>query len=180
MNTSAALHGTTILAVRKDGEAALAGDGQLSLGASILKRGARTIRKLHNGQVLGGFAGSTGDALALFATLEAKLDEHRGNLERASAELAREWRTDRVLRRLDALLIVMDRQSSFLLSCRGDVIAPDDGLLAAGAGGPFALSAARALHRHTEMHAADVAVEALKVAASVCIYTNDAIAVETL
>lgn len=175
-----ALRGTTILAVRKDGEAALAGDGQLSLGPTILKRGARKIRKLHNGQVLAGFSGSSGEALTLFARLEAKLDEHRGSLERASVELARDWRADQALSRSRAFLIVMDRQAAFLLSGSGDVIAPDDGLLATGSGGPFALCAARALYRHTEMHAADVAVEALKIAASICIYTNDAIAVETL
>lgn len=174
------LHGTTILAVRRDGQAALAGDGQVTLGATVVKQGARKVRRLHGGQVLAGFAGSTGDSLALFARFEAKLEEHRGQLERAAVELAREWRTDRVLRRLEALLVVVDRQSSFLLSGSGDVITPDDGLLAVGSGGPYALAAARALLRHSSLPAVEVAQEALKIAASICIYTNEAIAVESL
>ena len=174
------LHGTTILAVRRDGRAAVAGDGQVTLGTTVVKHGARKIRRLHGGQVLAGFAGSTGDSLALFTRFEAKLEEHRGQLERAAVELAREWRTDRVLRRLEALLVVVDRQSSFLLSGSGDVIAPDDGLLAVGSGGPYALAAARALLRHSPLPAAEVAQEALKIAASICIDTNEAITVESL
>lgn len=174
------LHGTTILAVRRDGRAAVAGDGQVTLGTTVVKHGARKIRRLHGGQVLAGFAGSTGDSLALFTRFEAKLEEHRGQLERAAVELAREWRTDRVLRRLEALLVVVDRQSSFLLSGSGDVIAPDDGLLAVGSGGPYALAAARALLRHSALPATEVAQEALKIAASICIYTNEAITVESL
>lgn len=174
------LHGTTILAVRRDGRAALAGDGQVTLGTTVVKHGARKIRRLHGGEVLAGFAGSTGDSLALFTRFEAKLEEHRGQLERAAVELAREWRTDRVLRRLEALLVVVDRQSSFLLSGSGDVIAPDDGLLAVGSGGPYALAAARALLRHSPLPAHDVAQEALKIAASICIYTNESITVESL
>jgi len=174
------LHGTTILAVRRDGRAALAGDGQVTLGATVVKHGARKIRRLHAGEVLAGFAGSTGDSLALFTRFEAKLEEHRGQLERAAVELAREWRTDRVLRRLEALLVVIDRQSSFLLSGSGDVIAPDDGLLAVGSGGPYALAAARALLRHSPLPAHEVAQEALKIAASICIYTNESITVESL
>ncbi len=174
------LHGTTILAVRRDGRAALAGDGQVTLGATVVKHGARKIRRLHGGEVLAGFAGSTGDSLALFTRFEAKLEEHRGQLERAAVELAREWRTDRVLRRLEALLVVVDRQSSFLLSGSGDVIAPDDGLLAVGSGGPYALAAARALLRHSPLPAHEVAQEALKIAASICIYTNESITVESL
>lgn len=174
------LHGTTILAVRREGQAALAGDGQVTLGATVVKHGARKVRRLHGGQVLAGFAGSTGDSLALFTRFEAKLEEHRGQLERAAVELAREWRTDRVLRRLEALLVVVDRQSSFLLSGSGDVIAPDDGLLAVGSGGPYALAAARALLRHSTLPPAEVAQEALKIAASICIYTNEAITVESL
>ncbi len=174
------LHGTTILAVRREGQAALAGDGQVTLGATVVKHGARKIRRLHGGQVLAGFAGSTGDSLALFTRFEAKLEEHRGQLERAAVELAREWRTDRVLRRLEALLVVVDRQSSFLLSGAGDVITPDDGLLAVGGGGPYALAAARALLRHSALPPAEVAQEALKIAASICIYTNEAITVEAL
>jgi len=173
-------HGTTILAVRRDGTTAIAGDGQVSLGSTVVKQGARKIRRLHGGQVLAGFAGSTGDAMALFAKFEAKIEEYRGNLERAAVELAREWRTDRVLRRLEAFLVVADRQSAFLLSGSGDVIAPDDGLVAVGSGGPYALAAARALLQHTSLDAAAIAREAMKVAAGICIYTNDTIAVESL
>lgn len=174
------LHGTTILAVRHRGQTALAGDGQVSLGATIVKHTARKIRRLHGGQVLAGFAGSTADAMALFTKFEAKLEEHRGNLERAAVELSKDWRTDRVLRRLEAFLIVADRDAAFLLSGSGDVIAPDDGIVAVGSGGPYALAAARALARHTEMDAAAVALEAMKIAAAICVYTNEAITVETL
>jgi ATP-dependent HslUV protease subunit HslV len=173
-------HGTTILAVRHQGRAAVAGDGQVSLGETIVKRGARKIRRLHGGEVLAGFAGSAADSLALFSRFESKLEEHRGNLERAAVELAREWRTDRMLRRLEAFLVVADRDSSFLLSGSGDVIAPDDGLLAVGSGGAYALAAARALVAHSALPAGELAREALKIAASLCVYTNDAIVVETL
>jgi ATP-dependent HslUV protease subunit HslV len=173
-------HGTTILGVRLRGQSAIAGDGQVSLGATIVKQTARKIRRLHSGQVIAGFAGSTADAIALFAKFEAKLEEHRGQLERAAVELSRDWRTDRVLRRLEAYLIVMDRESSFLLSGAGDVIAPDDGLLAVGSGGPFALAAARALAQHTDLDATRVATEALRIASGICVYTNDTIVVETL
>ena len=174
------LHGTTILAVRRDGRSAIAGDGQVTLGATVVKHGARKIRRLHNGQVLAGFAGSTADAMALFTKFEAKIEEYRGNLERAAVELSRDWRTDRVLRRLEAFLVVTDREASFLLSGAGDVIAPDDGIVAVGSGGPFALAAARALARHTSLDAPTLALEAMKIAAGICIYTNDAIVVETL
>jgi ATP-dependent HslUV protease, peptidase subunit HslV len=173
-------HATTILGVRLRGQTALAGDGQVSVGATIVKHSARKVRRLHGGQVVAGFAGSAADGLALFARFEAKLEEYRGQLERAAVELSREWRTDRALRRLEAYLIVMDRDSSFLLSGSGDVIAPDDGLLATGSGGPYALAAARALIRHTELDAATVAVEALRIAAGICIYTNDEIVLESL
>jgi len=173
-------HGTTILAVRHAGRTAIAGDGQVSLGETIVKQGARKIRRLHGGQVLAGFAGSTADSLALFARFESKLEEHRGSLERAAVELAREWRTDRMLRRLEAFLVVADRESSFLLSGSGDVIAPDDGLVAVGSGGPYALAAARALIGHSSLEAGDLAREALRIAASICVYTNDAIVVEIL
>jgi ATP-dependent HslUV protease subunit HslV len=175
-----ALHGTTILAVRHRGDCALAGDGQVTLGRTVMKQGARKIRRLAGGRVLAGFAGSTSDALALFARFEAKLEEHPGNLERAAVELARDWRTDRMLRRLQAFLVVADREQSFLLSGTGDVITPDDGLLAVGSGGPFALAAARALLRHSSLDAAAIAREALEIAASICIYTNAEIAVESL
>lgn len=174
------LRGTTILAVRRQGGCAIAGDGQVTLGQTVLKHGARKIRRLHNGQVLAGFAGSTADAMALFGKFEAKIEEYRGNLERAAVELAKEWRTDRVLRRLEAFLVVADLESAFLLSGAGDVIAPDDGIVAAGSGGPYALAAARALARHTQMDAGTLALEAMKIAAGICVYTNDAIVVETL
>jgi ATP-dependent HslUV protease subunit HslV len=180
MSEAATFRGTTILAVRRDGRSAIAGDGQVTLGSTVVKHGARKIRRLHGGQVLAGFAGSTADAMALFAKFEAKIEEYRGNLERAAVELAREWRTDRVLRRLEAFLVVADLESAFLLSGSGDVIAPDDGLVAAGSGGPMALAAARALVRHTSLDAPTIAAEALRIAASICIYTNDQIAVETL
>jgi len=180
MNTDPTLHGTTILAVRHQGGCAIAGDGQVTLGQTVVKHTARKIRRLHNGQVLAGFAGSTADAMALFAKFEAKIEEFRGSLERATVELAKDWRTDRVLRRLEAFLVVADRDSSFLLSGAGDVITPDDGMIAVGSGGPFALAAARALARHTEMDAARLALEAMKIAAGICIYTNDAILVESL
>jgi len=174
------MHGTTILAVRKDGRCALAGDGQVTLGQTVVKHSARKIRRLHHGEVLAGFAGSTGDAMALFAKFEGKLEEYRGNLERSAVELAKEWRTDRVLRRLEAFLVVADKSHSFLLSGAGDVIAPDDGLIAIGSGGPYALAAARALLAHSTLDAGALAKEAMKIAAGICIYTNHEIAVETL
>jgi len=174
------LHGTTILAVRHQGACAVAGDGQVSLGQTVVKQGAKKVRRLGSGNVLAGFAGSTSDALALFSRFEAKLDEYHADLERASVELAREWRTDRMLRRLEAFLVVADLKHSFLLSGTGDVISPDDGLLAVGSGGPYALAAARALVRHTALDAPTIAREALLVAASICVYTNDAIVVEAL
>ena len=152
------IHGTTILAVRQGGHAAIAGDGQ----------------------VLAGFAGSTADAMSLFSKFEAKIEEYRGSLERAAVELAKEWRTDRVLRRLEAFLVVADRETAFLLSGAGDVIAPDDGLVAVGSGGPFALAAARALLGHSSLEAGALAQEAMKIAAGICIYTNESILVETL
>jgi ATP-dependent HslUV protease, peptidase subunit HslV len=175
-----ALHGTTILAVRRDGRAAIAGDGQVTLGQTVMKHTARKLRRLHDGKVLAGFAGSAADGLALFSRFEAKIEEYRGSLERAAVELSKEWRTDRVLRRLEAFLVVSDREASFLLSGAGDVIAPDDGIVAVGSGAPYALAAARALVRHTGMDAGTVALEAMKIAAQICVYTNDAITVETL
>jgi ATP-dependent HslUV protease subunit HslV len=174
------LHGTTILAVRHRNSAAIAGDGQVTLGSTVVKRGARKIRRLHDGRVLAGFAGSTADAMALFSRFETRLEEHRGDLERAAVELAREWRTDRMLRRLEAFLVVTNRDISLLLSGAGDVIAPDDGLIAVGSGGPYALSAARALLAHADLGAAELAREAMQIAAGICIYTNDQIAVESL
>ena len=180
MSTARALHGTTILAVRHRGGCAIAGDGQVSMGRTVMKHGAKKIRRMHNGQVLAGFAGSAADGLALFTRFEAKIEEYRGSLERAAVELSKEWRTDRVLRRLEAFLVVSDRESSFLLSGAGDVIAPDDGIVAVGSGAPYALAAARALARHTGMDAGTLALEAMKIAAEICVYTNDTISVETL
>lgn len=180
MSDDSRLHGTTILCVRHRGGVALAGDGQVSLGNTVIKSGARKVRRLHNGQVLTGFAGATADAMTLLTRFEAKLEEHRGGLERAAVELARDWRTERSLRRLEAFLIVADREASFLLSGAGDVIAPDDGLLAVGSGGPFALAAARALVAHADLDAAGIAREALKIAASICVYTNEQLVVEAL
>ena len=171
---------TTILAVRHAGVTAMAADGQITLGQTVVKHTARKIRRFHDGQVLAGFAGATADALALLARFEARLEEHRGQLERSVVELAREWRTDRVLRRLEAFLVVADREQSFLLSGSGDVIAPDDGLLAVGSGGPYALAAARALVRHSSLPAPELAREALGIAAGICVYTNNDIEVEVL
>jgi ATP-dependent HslUV protease subunit HslV len=181
MRHSAPLHGTTILAVRQAGTIALAGDGQVTLGQTVVKHHAKKIQRLHNAQVLAGFAGSTADALALIHRFEARLEEFRGNLQRAAVELAKEWRTDRALRRLEAFLVVADREGTFLLSGAGDVIAPDDGIVAVGSGGPMALAAARALVRHAGgLDAPTIAREALRITAEICIYTNDQIEVETL
>jgi ATP-dependent HslUV protease, peptidase subunit HslV len=180
MMPSRRLHGTTILAVRHSGATAMAADGQVTLGHTIVKRGARKLRKLLGGRVLVGFAGSGADGLALVGRLESRLEEHGGNLERAAVELAREWRTDRVLRRLEAFLVAADAESSYLISGAGDVLSPDDGLVAVGSGGSYALAAARALVRHASLGAADIAREALRVASEICIYTNDAIEIETL
>jgi ATP-dependent HslUV protease subunit HslV len=180
MSPATPLHGTTILAARHRGRTAVGGDGQVTLGATIVKGGARKVRRLYNGQVLAGFAGSTGDALTLFGRFEAKIDEFRGNLERAAVELARDWRTDRMLRRLEAFLVVADREALFLLSGAGEVIAPDDGLMAVGSGGPYALAAARALAKHADIEAAELVRESLQIAAGICIYTNESIVVEAL
>jgi ATP-dependent HslUV protease, peptidase subunit HslV len=173
-------HATTVLCVRHRGQVAIAGDGQVTIGATVVKGGARKVRKLHHDKVLAGFAGAAADAFTLFARFEAKLDEHRGNLARAAVELAKDWRTDRVLRRLEALLAVADREHSFIISGTGDVIEPDDGLIGIGSGGPYALSAARALVGHTDLDAKTIVTEAMRIAADICIYTNDQISVEVL
>lgn len=172
--------GTTIICVRRDDQVALAGDGQVTLGNTVMKHTARKLRRLYNNQVLAGFAGSTADAFTLFEKFDAKLQEYRGNLQRAAVELAKEWRTDRVLRRLEALLIVADKTATLVISGVGDVIEPDDGIAAIGSGGSFALAAARALLRSSELPAADIAKQALEIAAEICIYTNDQILLETL
>ena len=174
------LRQTTILGVRHRGGCAVAADGQVTLGSTVMKHKAQKVRRMHNGQVLAGFAGSAADALSLFQRFEGKLEEHRGNLARAAVELSKEWRTDRVLRRLEAFLVVVNKENAFLLSGSGDVIEPDDGLVAVGSGGPYALAAARALVQHTEMDAPTVAREALKIAGQICIYSNDQIVVESL
>ena len=171
---------TTILCVRHQGEVAMAGDGQVTLGHAVVKHGARKIRKLHGGGVLAGFAGSAADAFALFTRFEAKLEEYRGNLERASVELVKDWRTDRALRRLEAQLIVASDSHSYLLSGTGDLIEPDDGLIAIGSGGPVALAAARALLSHSGLSAREIALAAMKIAASIDIFTNDSVSLETL
>jgi ATP-dependent HslUV protease, peptidase subunit HslV len=171
---------TTVLLVRRDGRVALAGDGQVTLGETVMKSSARKVRRLYNDKILAGFAGATGDAFALLTRFEAKLEQYHGNLDRASIELSKEWRTDKVLRNLEALLVVADEQSSFLLSGNGDVIAPDDGVLAIGSGGSYALAAARALLKHTQLSAAEVARESLIIAGDICIYSNQNIYVEEL
>ncbi len=174
------IRSTTILCIRHQGKVAIAGDGQVTLDKTILKQTARKIRRLHNGMVMAGFAGATSDAFALFARFEAKLDEFRGNLSRASIELAKDWRLDKAFRRLEALLIVADKDDSFLISGTGDVIEPDDGILAIGSGGPYALAAARALVRNTGLSAREIALESMKIASEICVYTNSQIIVEEL
>lgn len=168
------------MAVRRDGKLAMAGDGQVTMGNTIVKATARKVRRLYNGKVLAGFAGSTADALTLFEKFESNLEKYRGNLARAAVELAKEWRTDRALRRLESLLIVADRESQYLVSGSGDVVEPDSGVVAIGSGGPYALAAARALIDHSSLSAAEIAEISLKIAASICIYTNDNIIVEEL
>jgi ATP-dependent HslUV protease subunit HslV len=174
------MRSTTILLVRKGGRVALAGDGQVTLGETIMKSGARKVRRLYNDKILAGFAGATADAFSLLTRFEGKLEQYQGNLERAAIELSKEWRTDKILRHLEALLVVTDDKTSFLLSGNGDVIAPDDGVLAIGSGGSYALAAARALIDHTEMSARDIALEAMRIAGEICIYTNTNVIVEEL
>jgi ATP-dependent HslUV protease subunit HslV len=172
---------TTILAVRHGGKVVMAGDGQVSVGQTIMKHSARKVRRLHNGAILAGFAGSTADALTLFDKFESKLQEFNGNLRRAAVEIAKDWRTDRVLRRLEAMLIVADAESTLLISGAGDVIEPDDGLIAIGSGGNYALAAARALARHSQgMSARHIAEGAMKIASEICVYTNDEFNIEEL
>ncbi|MFQ5817180.1 MAG: ATP-dependent protease subunit HslV [Terriglobia bacterium] len=173
-------HGTTVLCVRRDVKVVFAGDGQVSIGDTIFKQGAKKIRRLYNDKILAGFAGATADALSLFARFEGKLQEYHGNLPRAAVELAKEWRTDRVLRHLDALLVVADTKNTFLLSGNGDIIEPDDGLCAIGSGGPYALAAARALAKHTKLSARDIAQEAMQIAANICVFTNTNFVIEEL
>ncbi|MCJ7679410.1 MAG: ATP-dependent protease subunit HslV [Candidatus Aminicenantes bacterium] len=171
---------TTILCVRHGGKVCLAGDGQVTLGQTVLKSRANKTRTLYKGAVLAGFSGATSDAFALFSRFEAKLEEYRGNLSRAAIELAKDWRMDRSLRRLEALLIVADKEHSFIISGTGDVVEPDDGIIAIGSGGAYALAAARALIRKTKLSAREIAETAMHIAAEICIYTNDQIIIEEL
>src|SRR5271170_8422604 len=177
---SVPMHGTTILCVRRDNKVVMAGDGQVTMGEHVMKRTARKTRRLFNDKVIAGFAGSTADALSLFERFEGKLQEHQGNLAKASVELAKEWRKDRALRHLEALLIVADTKGTFLLSGTGDVIEPDDGLCAIGSGGMYALSAARALLKHSKLAVKELALEAMRIASEICIYTNANFTVEEI
>lgn len=173
-------HGTTIIAVRRNGKVAIAGDGQVTLGATVMKKGAVKVRRMLDGKVVAGFAGSTADAMTLFDKFEVKLEASRGNITKAVIELAKDWRTDRILRRLEALLIVADREHTFIISGNGDVIEPEEGIASIGSGGAFALAAAKMLMRHTDLDARVIAEEALKAAAEICIYTNEHITIEEL
>ena len=173
-------HATTVLAIRHNGQAVMASDGQVTLGDTVVKQRARKIRRLYNDRILAGFAGSAADSFALFSRFEGKLEQYRGNLERSAVELAKEWRTDRVLRRLEAMLVVMDAQVTYLISGNGDLIEPDDGIVAIGSGGPFALAAAKALAQHTSLDARAIAEQAMHIASAICIYSNDNLTVEVL
>ena len=174
------MHATTVLAVRHQQKVVMASDGQVTLGQTVMKQQARKVRRLYHEKVLAGFAGTAADGFALFSRFESKLEEHRGNLERAAVELARDWRTDRALRRLEAMMIVADTRVTFLMSGTGDLIEPDDGVVGIGSGGAFAVAAARALAQHTTLDARAIVEEAMKIAAGICIYTNDRLVVEEL
>jgi ATP-dependent HslUV protease subunit HslV len=174
------IRSTTVLSVRRDGKVVLAGDGQVTLGESVIKHTAKKIRRLYNDKILAGFAGSTADAFTLFSRFEAKLEQYHGNLGRAAVELAKDWRTDKFLRHLEALLLVCDKETTFLLSGQGDVIEPDGEVAAIGSGGPYAQAAAQALALHTQLTARQIAEESMKIAGKMCIYTNDRVTVEEL
>jgi len=174
------IRATTVVCVRRDGQVAVAGDGQVTVGNTVMKHGAAKVRRLYHDKILAGFAGSAADAFALFSRFEAKLEEYRGNMERAVVELAKDWRMDKYLRQLQAMLIVANSEKAYLVSGTGDLIQPDDGILAIGSGGPYALAAARALMKHTNLTAVQIAEESLRTAAAICIYTNDNITVESL
>jgi len=173
-------HGTTIVSARRDGKVALGGDGQVTLGNIVVKASARKVRRLYHDRILAGFAGGTADAFTLFERFESKLDKHQGNLMRSAVELAKDWRTDRMLRRLEAMLAVADREASLIITGMGDVIEPESGLIAIGSGGPYAQSAARALLENTQLDAESIVRKSLSIAADLCIYTNHQIVVETL
>src|SRR5688500_7224168 len=174
------IHATTVVCIRRDGQVAMAGDGQVTIGNTVMKHGAAKVRRMYHDKILAGFAGSAADAFALFSRFEAKLEEYRGNMERSVVELAKDWRLDTYLRQLQAMLIVANSEKAYLISGTGDLIQPDDGILAIGSGGSFALAAARALMQHTQLPAAEIAKEAMLIAAQICIYTNDNITVESL
>ncbi|HEX8371097.1 MAG TPA: ATP-dependent protease subunit HslV [Pyrinomonadaceae bacterium] len=180
MNSQNSIRSTTVLLVRRDGKTAMAGDGQVTLGETVIKGNARKVRRIHNDKILVGFAGSTADAFALLTRFETKLEQYQGQLERSAIELGKDWRTDKILRNLEALLIVADAGGAFLISGKGDVIASDEGLLSVGSGSMFALAAARALMKHTELSAREIAEEALKIAGEICIYTNSNIVLEEI
>jgi ATP-dependent HslUV protease subunit HslV len=174
------IRSTTVLCVRRNGSVVLAGDGQVTLGEGVIKHNARKIRRLYQDKILAGFAGSTADAFTLFSRFEGKLEQYHGNLGRAAVELAKDWRTDKAMRQLEALLVVSDKEQTFLLSGQGDVIEPDTGIAAIGSGGPYAQAAAQALMEHTQLSAKQIAEESMKIAGKMCIYTNDKITVEEL
>jgi ATP-dependent HslUV protease, peptidase subunit HslV len=174
------IRGTTILAIRHRDRTVMAGDGQVTFGQTVVKQTARKIRRLYNDRILAGFAGSAADSFALFSRFESKLEQYRGNLERSAVELAKDWRTDRILRRLEAMLIVLDKSSTFLLSGNGDLIEPDDGIVAIGSGGPYALAAAKALANNSDLDARAIAEKAMAIAGEICIYTNTNVAIEEL
>src|SRR6202167_2040009 len=180
MPTKRLIRSTTVLSIRRNGSVVLAGDGQVTLGESVIKHSAKKIRRLYNDKILAGFAGSTADAFTLFSRFEAKLEQYHGNLGRSAVELAKDWRTDKFLRHLEALLLVSDKEATFLLSGQGDVIEPDTGIAAIGSGGPFAQAAAQALADHTKLSAREIAEESMKIASRMCIYTNDRITIEEL
>jgi ATP-dependent HslUV protease, peptidase subunit HslV len=180
MVTKRLIRSTTVLSVRRDGHVVLAGDGQVTLGESVIKHSAKKIRRLYNDKIVAGFAGSTADAFTLFSRFEAKLEQYHGNLGRAAVELARDWRTDKFLRHLEALLLVSDKEQTYLLSGQGDVIEPDGMVAAIGSGGPYAQAAAQALSEHTPLPARQIAEEAMKIAGKMCIYTNDKVTIEEL
>ena len=177
---SPSIQSTTIICVRKKGKVAIASDGQVTLGDTVIKHGAKKIRRLYNEKILAGFAGSSADSFALFSRFEAKLEQFHGNLGRAAVELAKDWRTDRSLRHLEAVMIVADDKSTFLISGNGDLIEPDDGLIGIGSGGAYALAAARALNKFTDLGARQIAEEAMQIASKICIYTNESITIEEL
>src|SRR5438874_7693532 len=179
-NSMPRLRSTTVLLVRRGGRVAMAGDGQVTMGDTVMKAAARKVRRLYNDKIIAGFAGASADAFSLLTRFEGKLEQYHGNLERAAIELSKEWRTDKILRHLEALLVVADEKSSFLLSGNGDVISPDDGVLAIGSGGSYALAAARALVANTELSAREIAIEAMRIAGEICIYSNANVVIEEL